>query len=288
MRGIVPEFDLKVPATLKEVLALLAEGPRYQPFAGGTDIMVLLEAGHLKHRAFVSLGHLPELHGIQVGRDGVDIGAATNYGQIQADSTIQKEFPNLCRAGAVTGSIAIQNRGTLGGNIANASPAGDSLPALMAYDAQIELVSVDGSRWVPYRTFHTGYKTTVMKPGEVIRTVRLPRHDHGWVHYFRKVGTREAQAISKIVVAATAKKAEDGALAAVRIAYGSVGPKTMRCEKTETILLGEPLNTRLIQKARDTLLAELTPIDDIRSTGSYRREVSANLLVDLLEEVARS
>ena len=193
MRAYLPEYELKTPATLAEALRLLSDEPGvWRPFAGGTDLMVLLEAGKLTHTRFVSLWGLPELTGIESHDDQIIIGALTTYSQMQAHAALRAEFPLLCEAASWTGAVAIQNRGTLGGNIANASPAADSLPALLVYDAELELISANGSRVVPYNGFHTGYKTSVLRPDEVIKTIRLPRTTAGWRQHSRKVGTRKA------------------------------------------------------------------------------------------------
>ena len=159
MRAYVPAYDLRVPGSLSEALALFAREPGvWQPFAGGTDLMVLLEAGKLSHKRFLSLAKLSELRGIEVTSGAVILGALTTYTEVQQHPVLHAEFPLLCTAARETGSIATQNRGTLGGNIVNASPAADSPPALLVYDAEIELISEHGVRWLPYQGFHTGYK----------------------------------------------------------------------------------------------------------------------------------
>src|SRR6266478_5587453 len=158
MRAYVPSYDLVSPASLGEALDFLARDDQWQPFAGGTDLMVLLEAGKLPHKNYVNIWNLSELRGIEVTDSQVTLGALTTYTEIQNHETLRAEFPMLCQAASETGGLAIQNRGTIGGNIANASPAADSPPALLAYDAELELVSKTGSRRVRYSNFHTGYK----------------------------------------------------------------------------------------------------------------------------------
>src|SRR3954464_869918 len=199
MRAYLPDYELKPAANLAEALTLLSDEPGvWRPFAGGTDLMVLFESGKLAHKRFVNIWNLPELRGIEVTPEFVTLGALTTYTEVQANETLQAEFPMLCQAASETGGLAIQNRGTIGGNIANASPAGDSPPALLVYDAELELVSAQGSRRTTYHEFHTGYKLMRMRPEEVIRSIRLPRDKWDWVQTYRKVGTRKAQAISKI------------------------------------------------------------------------------------------
>jgi CO/xanthine dehydrogenase FAD-binding subunit len=282
MRAYLPDYDLRVPASLAEALQWLAAEPGvWQPFAGGTDLMVLLEAGKLAQQRFISLWHLPELRGIEVTDEAVTLGALTTYTQVQAQPVLRAEFPMLCEAASLTGSIAIQNRGTLGGNIANASPAADSLPALLVYEAELELVSVQGARWVLYRDFHTGYKTTLMRADELIRTIRLPRTAAGWQQHARKVGTRKAQAIAKVCFAGLAK-VEDGTVKDVRLAFGSVAPVPLRVWQTEAALRGRTLDATAIREACAALAADLKPIDDVRSTADYRAQVAANLLEEFL------
>ena len=282
MRAYLPAYDLQMPANLAEALRLLADAPSiWKPFAGGTDLMVLLEAGNLAHQRFISLWHLPELRGITVTDDHITLGAMTTYTQMQAHPVLQSEFPLLCQAASWTGSVAIQNRGTLGGNIANASPAADSLPALLVYEAELELISANGSRWVDYRGFHTGYKTIAMRDDEIIKAIRLPRTTKGWLQHSRKVGTRKAQAIAKVCIAALAQF-EDETIKDIRLALGSVAPVPVRCLQTEAVLRNRVIDDATINAARAALASEITPIDDVRSTAEYRLRVAANLLADFL------
>src|SRR5712675_3254732 len=180
MRAYVPSYQLISPANLSEALNFLArdEGS-WQPFAGGTDLMVLLEAGKLPHKNYLNIWNLSELRGIELTDSQVTLGSLTTYTEIQEQETLRAEFPMLCQAASETGGLAIQNRGTIGGNIVNASPAADSPPALLAYDAELELVSVKGSRTIPYHSFHTGYKQMDIRPVELLRAVRLQRESKG-------------------------------------------------------------------------------------------------------------
>lgn len=282
MRSYLPGYELRAPRDLAEAVSLLAAEPdTWKPFAGGTDLMVLLEAGKLPHRKFLSLWSLAELSGVSVTPDAVVLGALTTYSQVLRQPVLQQEFPLLCRAAQETGGVATQNRGTLAGNIANASPAADSPPALLAYDAELEIISARGSRRRPYRGFHTGYKQFDIAPDELIARIHLPRTQAPRRHYFRKVGTRKAQAISKVVFAATAE-VNDGAIDDIRIAVGSVAPTVMRCTETEALLCGKRPGRNLVAAARATLAQEISPIDDFRSTARYRLCVSQNLLEDFL------
>ena len=282
MRAFIPDYQLTTPASLTDVLTLLNQQPGvWKPFAGGTDLMVLLEAGKLPHRNYVNLWGLNELRGIETTETHVTLGALTTYTEVQADPTLRREFPMLCQTASETGGLAIQNRGTLGGNIVNASPAADSPPALLAYDAEIELVSTRGSRWLPYHGFHTGYKQMHIAGDELLARIRLPRNTASVTHYYRKVGTRKAQAISKVCFAATARTDRE-LIADVRIVVGSVAPVVVRCVETEDTLRGRKPDDETVRTACASLLREITPIDDIRSTAKYRLQVAQNLLVDFL------
>ena len=285
MRAAIPNYQLVTPTSLPEALAALAREPGvWQPFAGGTDLMVLLESGKLPHKNYLNIWNLASLRGIEVSTEHVTLGALTTYTEVQSHPILREEFPMLCQAASETGGLAIQNRGTLGGNIANASPAADSPPALLAYNAELELLSVRGSRWVPYQSFHTGYKQTIMQPDELLARIRLPRQPGKLTHFYRKVGTRKAQAISKICLAATARVYE-GTVDHIRIAFGSVAPVPLRCRKTEAVLQGATLDESLIAKVRAELSREIVPIDDIRSTRDYRLRVSLNVLEDFLRQL---
>jgi CO/xanthine dehydrogenase FAD-binding subunit len=282
MRAYVPSYQLTTPASLDDALALIGGEPGvWQPFAGGTDLMVLLESGKLPHRNYVNIWPLPELRGIEITNDYVTLGALTTYTDVQANDVLQREFPMLCQAASETGGLAIQNRGTLGGNIINASPAADSPPALLAYDAEIELISRGSSRWIAYDGFHTGYKQMTMRSDELLARIRLPRSTATLKHYYRKVGTRKAQAISKVCFAGVAQ-VEGARVTVARIVLGSVAPVVLRCKQTEDAIRGHELNDETMRLARETLMREISPIDDVRSTADYRLRVAANLLVDFL------
>jgi CO/xanthine dehydrogenase FAD-binding subunit len=282
MRGHVPSYELVTPNSLAETLDLFAHSNgKWRPFAGGTDLMVLLEAGKLPHRNYVNIWQLAELRGIEVSDDYVSLGALTTYTEVQEHPVLQKEFPMLCEAARETGGIAIQNRGTLGGNIVNASPAADSPPALLAYDAELELVSRSGARRVQYAGFHHGYKQMDMRADELLKTIRLPRSSRNLTHHYRKVGTRKAQAISKVCLAAVAE-ISSAHITHVRIALGSVAPIPLRCPQTESALINQQIGDETIANATKTLATEISPIDDLRSTKDYRLQVSLNLLEDFI------
>ena len=283
MRASLPSYELVAPRNLDAALEMLAREPGvWRPFAGGTDLMVLLEAGKLPHRKFLSIWKFPELRRIETLPEALAIGALSTYTEIQRNDILLREFPLLCRAASETGGIATQNRGTVGGNIANASPAADSPPALMVYDAEIELISAKGVRRVAYRDFHTGYKKMQMHGHELIWRIHLNRGSKRGKEYYRKVGTRKAQAISKICFAAAAS-VENGRINDVRVAVGSVAPTVLRAVETEKILGSEKLTSALLKTARETLGREISPIDDMRSSAVYRRRVVQNLLGEFFD-----
>lgn len=277
---------METPSDLIETLDRMAKEPGvWKPFAGGTDLMVLLEAGKLPHKKFLNIWDLAELRGIETSADHVTLGTLTTYTEVRRDEILAQEFPLLCRAAAETGSVATQNRGTLGGNIANASPAADSPPVLLVYDAEIEIVSAGGARWIPYQRFHSGYKQMDLQPPELIRRIRVPRTKNGWKQYFRKVGTRRAQAISKVCFAAAARM-DAGKIGDLRIVLGSVAPTVLRAVRAEEVLRGQRPDVAILKSAQDALANEIVPIDDIRSTSHYRRTVVRNLLAEFIESLA--
>jgi CO/xanthine dehydrogenase FAD-binding subunit len=279
VRGYVPAYDLRTADTLGEALALLDNEPgRWRPFAGGTDLMVLLEAGRLEHKEFISLWNLRELRFVKVTNGAVEIGASTTYTDVLEHPLLKEEFPLLCQAAAETGGVANQNRGTLGGNIANGSPAADTPPVLLAYDAELEVVSRAATRRVAYEGFHTGYKKMDLRPDELIRSIRLPRGGRVSRQFYRKVGTRRAQAISKVSLAGVLTVAADGTVDDVRIALGSVAPTVARAREAEAAVRGRRIDAVAIASAREALAREIAPIDDIRSTARYRLHVAWNLL----------
>lgn len=291
MRGYLPDYQVATPTTLDEALELLATDPeKWTPLAGGTDLMVLLAAGKLPPGQFLSIWGLDELRGVELTDEWLTLGALTTYSEIRDHDALRDEYPMLPLAASESGAVAIQNRGTIGGNVINASPAADSPPALLAYDAQIELVNSRGSRWVPYDGFHSGYKQMDRKPDELLRAIRIPRQPGGGasaLHYYRKVGTRAAQAISKVVMAALMRNDGDNVVHA-RIALGSVAPTVIRCHETEDYLVGSPLTAERVVEAREILTREITPIDDVRSTARYRLKVAGNLLEDCLIRLSQT
>lgn len=287
MRSYLPDYQLRSAGTLEEALGILAREPGvWRPFAGGTDLMVLLESGTLAHQNFLNLWGIPELRRLDVENDSISLGALTTYSDVLRQPLLQEEFPLLCEAAAQTGGVATQNRGTLGGNIGNASPAADTPPALLVYDAELVLMSAAGTRTVPYERFHTGYKTSVLGPGEIIARIHLPRRP-GWKATYRKVGTRRAQAIAKVCFAAAARMDGD-TIRDIRVAFGSVAPTVVRAKAAEGAVRDREADAHTIAKALDALDSDISPIDDIRSTETYRMFVSRRLLAEFLASLSRN
>jgi CO/xanthine dehydrogenase FAD-binding subunit len=265
VRTPISTLALREPRSLAEALRMLKDEEAVTPIAGATDLYVSLNFGTLPGTRFVDLWRLTALRKIEK-RDGMlSIGALATYTQIMRSRYVRAQLPMLVEAAGQIGGVQIQNRGTIGGNIANGSPAGDSLPVLAAVDAVVVLRSVVGERRVPFGEFYTGYRTSVRQADELITAVEIPAVDGA--QWFRKVGTRAAQAISKVVMAAV--RAERP-----RVAIGSVGPTVVRARLTENALAGGAT----IDDAVRVLTEEIRPIDDVRSTAEYRRTVAGNLV----------
>lgn len=285
MRGNPHAHELIAPGNLSAVLELMAAAPgEWTPIAGGTEIMVAHAAGRLAQRKLISLWGIADLRFITVEPDTIVLGAATTFRDIRINSAIASHLPLLAKSASWIGSIANQSRATIGGNLVNGSPAADSSPALLVYDAEIELVSVRGRRRLPYEQFHTGYKRNAMAPDELLYAIHLPLRFAHHRAYLRKVGTRRAMAISKVALAGTSL-VEDGFIREIRIAAASLAAFPTRLYQAESALLGQRVSAEAIQSARAALLAEAKPIDDIRSTAEYRVRVAANLLEEFLKEL---
>ena len=271
------------PANLSEALSLRASG-EYHPLAGGTDFMVQLAADVAEPPAAVlDLSRLAELKGINTDGYEVTVGALTTYTELRHSPVISARLPALAEAAATIGAAQIQNRGTIGGNICNASPAGDTLPVLLAVGAVFELGSVRGERAVPVDAFWTGYRETALAQDELLLRIRFAV-DRSRRTRFRKVGTRAAQAISKVVIALSYRTDDDGAWRDVRVALGSVAATTVRSAAAEAVLEGSRPGESVADEAARALAGEIAPIDDVRSTAEYRRSVSARVLHRLLRE----
>lgn len=273
------------PTSLREAYEIMAErGAKAKIIAGGTDLMVLMNSRLLDASEFIDIWRLDELRGIADEGETIRIGALATYTQLIQSPLIRQFCPALVEASRTIGAIQIQNRGTLGGNLVNASPAGDSLPVLAAFDAEIELGSAGGARRVSIHQFYAGYRRTVLQPDELVLAVRVPKLKTGERSFFHKVGTRRAQAISKVVMAAKAE-VSDGKIKHIHIGIGSVAPTVIRAPRTEALLTNASPDRELILQAHRTISQEVAPITDLRSTERYRRQVTGNVLAKILRQL---
>jgi xanthine dehydrogenase small subunit len=290
------EPPIETPASLAEAWAVLASSTaddQVTPIAGGTDVMVRItgEIGEPPRR-MVDLSRLDELRGVAVDGDAVVLGALTTYTEIRRSSLCREHLPALVAAAATIGAAQIQNRGTLGGNAANASPAGDTLPVLLALDASFVLGGPRGERTVPADAFWLAYRRTALAPDELVLRVRIPLAT-GRESRFRKIGTRRAQAISKVVLAlswrdSSGTQATNGGAGGpwrdVRLALGSVADRPIRARGTEAVLEGAAPTPETADAAAEALAGEIQPIDDVRSTADYRRVVAARSLHRMIRD----
>jgi CO/xanthine dehydrogenase FAD-binding subunit len=279
------EPPVSSPHTLDEAYALLAAGAQ-RPVAGGTDLLVQItgELGDPPERV-LDIWRLDELRGIRMESNALVMGALTTYVELRRSPLVAEFLPAFGEAAATIGAAQIQNRGTIGGNVVNASPAGDMLPLLLACDAQLVVGSAAGERWVPAREFWPAYRRTALAPTELLLRISVPLPTGRQLRY-RKVGTRRAQAISKVVMALSWQTDEvlDAPWHDVHLALGSVAATPIRATATEAVLEGATPDERTADRAASTLAGELNPIDDVRSSADYRRAVAARVLHRLLRE----
>ncbi|HEY0443638.1 MAG TPA: xanthine dehydrogenase family protein subunit M [Candidatus Limnocylindrales bacterium] len=280
------EPPIETPRSLADAYTILATGP-HRPIAGGTDVMVQItgEIGAPPER-MIDLSRLAELRGIAVAGGALTLGALTTYTEIRASAVCREHLPALVEAAATIGAAQIQNRGTIGGNIANASPAGDTLPVLLAVDAEIVVGGAGGERTIAATEFWTSYRATALRPDELVLRVRIPVVGGREVR-FRKIGTRRAQAISKVVMAVAWQAADKAApWSRVRIGLGSVADRPIRARSAEAVLEGSRPTPGTAARAAAALAAEIHPIDDVRSTADYRRVVAARVLHRIIRDAA--
>ncbi len=266
----MPEFNFESPPTLDQVCRTLAEtGGRL--VAGGTDVIPQMCDGRFQAERLIDLSRLTELSYIEPQNGAIQIGALTNYTRLKHSPLLQVEAPLLVQAAAEVGSVQTRNRGTLGGNIANASPAGDTLSPLLALDAQVTLVSTDGARSIALADLLQGPGQTAIAPHEVIRHISFDRLPANAKSVFLKLGNRRGMAIALVNAALVLQLGEKDRVEDARIALGAVAPTPIRCPRAEAILKGQPLTATLIEEAAKTAAQESSPIDDVRSSASYRR-----------------
>ena len=284
MKSYLPEYELTQASTLEDALTKL-NNEKISPIAGGTDLMVLLDAGKLPGGKFLDINNISSLKSIDEDETHIYIGALCTFTDLRENKIVQQNFPMVCEAGRWSGAKAIQNRGTIGGNICNASPAGDTPPALLCYDAEVELSSIDGVRWLSYDEFHLDYKKLAKNKNELLTRIKMPKSNPKRKEHYEKVGTRLAQAISKICFAGLVELDEKNTIQKIRLSWGAMGPYVLRSKQTETSLIGKKLTKSNIADAIKVLESELKPIDDIRSNAEYRKKVASNILNHFLNQV---
>ena len=272
MRIATSTLETRKERSLDDELSILATEPR-MPIAGATDVYVGLNFGTLHEKKYVDIWACDEMRDIAVRGDALSIGALATYTDMIRSKEVNERVPMLVAASRLVGGPQIQNRGTIGGNVANGSPAGDTLPVLAAMGAVVVLRSTEGERRVNFNGFYTGYRASVRKPNELIVAIEIPAL--AGKQWFRKVGTRAAQAISKIVVAAVRAPVP-------KIAFGSMAATVVRVPRTEEALA----SGRSIDDAIQVLATEIKPIDDVRSTAEYRMRVASNLVRQFWQETA--
>lgn len=288
MRGDARRVTVIRARSAAEALDFYAGATDALPLAGGTDLMVSWNAGEWKDRRILDLSAVADWSRIEKTPEGIRIGALATHTAVRHHPAIRSAAPLLAEACATIGGIQIQNRGTVGGNIANASPAGDTFPALAVYDAVVHVASVNGPRDVPFEALFAGVKKTVLEPGELIEAITLPPPPRPPDRrMFRKVGTRAAQAISKIVAAGQMWFTGDGTVEEIRFALGSVAPTVKRARTVEKALKGHWLTKGVVRDACLKLEKDIAPIDDLRSTTEYRMNVSKALLAAFLGQEPR-
>jgi CO/xanthine dehydrogenase FAD-binding subunit len=279
------EFEFYSPRTLEEVCQALAD-PGAHLIAGGTDVIPQMRDGRFRARRLIDLTRQPDLRSIEEHNGRVHIGALTTYAQMMASSLLQTEAPALVQASSLVGSVQTRHQGTLGGNIGNASPAGDTLPPLLVLNAEVTLVSEDGERSLALAELLQGPGKTAIGGREVIHHVSIERPRPNASSILMRLGNRRGMAVSVASVALLLRLGEDKVVDEARIALGAVAPTAMRCPRAETLLSGEPLTRTLVEEAAQTAAAECSPIDDVRGTAGYRRNAVAQLVGRGLQALA--
>lgn len=264
-------FVYHEPRTLEQAVGLLKQyGAGARLLAGGTDLMVLYNRHKVAVDHLINLQAVPGLSGI-VNGDGIRIGAMTTHRKIELSELLREQATALPEASRTVGGVQIRNLGTLGGNLCNASPAADTVPALLALNAEVVLTGPEGERQLPLDQFVLGPRRTALQPGEILTAVWLPSPAPRTGSAFLKAGRRKAMEISLVCVAAAVTLAADGTCAEVRIGLGAVAPKGIRAAAAEAVLRGKPLTEENLRAAGRAAAAECSPISDVRGSAEYRR-----------------
>ena len=289
--------ELESPASLAEALKIVNEKTNIKPIAGGTDLLPLFhKVRHIEQlkaqpisisREFektclVDLSNLKELRGIANFNNHIEIGSCTTHTEVASNLMIKQYYPSLAEAASKIGSPQIRNRGTIGGNIANASPSADTVPPLMVFQTEIELSSTNNKRKLFLEDFFVGPGETIIKPNEIISKIILPLTQPNTIQFYRRIAIRDVHACAKISIAFCAIK-KDNIFENVRIASGAVAPTVISAKKTASLLEGKNLTPSLMEQAVKQVMEESKPIDDIRSTKEYRKAMIGELLRQELE-----
>ena len=268
-------------ANEQELLEGLSQ-PNSAILCGGTDVIVKMRSGMIQPELLLDISQLESLSGIRVEGSSLVIGAATLESDIICSPLVTEHTPLLGSVLKQLGSVQIRNRGTLGGNIVNASPAADSAIPLLLYDTEIQIVGPKGERWIRLEDFFTGPGRTTLTSGEFVRTLRLPIPDDEFTPFFHKVGKRNALTIA-IASLGVLLRVEGGVIQELRVAVGSVAPTPLRLRGIEKQLTGRALDDSFISEARDLIVNAISPISDVRASADYRKNVIGDLLVRALQ-----
>jgi CO/xanthine dehydrogenase FAD-binding subunit len=275
-----------VPSSLEEIFELLEREPAAMPYAGGTDLLVRLRTGLVSPPALICIDRIPELQQTILSDGRLFIGAGTTHRELMDHPFVREHVPILCRAAAVIGSPPIRNMGTLGGNIVTASPAGDTLPGLFVLNAEVELRSRNATRRMPINQFILGPGMVDLRKGELLTRVVIGIDPKWPIQHYEKVGRRKALACCVASLAAVLNLEPDGTVQRIRIALGAVGPTVVQCPEAEAFLIGKPLSLDTLRRAAGIVRKAVNPIDDVRASAAYRREVAGNLLLRLMDYAA--
>ncbi len=278
-------FDLLRPPTLVGALEMMATLEYAQPIAGGTDVVPLFRDVGCKPVHLIDLGLIPELNGIVEEGGKVHIGPTTTHAQLLASKVIEEKAPALHDAARWIGSVQIRNRGTVGGNLCNASPAADTAPPLLVHGAEAQISSLKDARWVPLRDLFAGPKTTVLEPDELLTGLRFtPAANSG--SSFQRIGRRKGFTLS-VVNAAVYLERDGDSVKEARIALGSVAPTPIRVPRAEDTIRGKKMSESLLEEAASVCMGEAKPIDDVRGTAEYRRDMVGVLVKRAMREAWR-
>jgi CO/xanthine dehydrogenase FAD-binding subunit len=271
-----------LPRKLNELWQILEAEPGAVLYAGGTDLLVKMRSGLIQSHHLVCLERIDELKAVEDREEEIFIGSCATFTELLQNSLIREHFPVLINGLKVLGSPSIRNMGTIGGNIVTASPAGDTLPPLYVLRAELELKTKNSSRHIPIKDFIKGPGETHLFPGEVLTGIFIRKQQNFNLHHYEKVGQRKALAIAVVSLAALLKISEEGMVEEVRLAWGSVAPTIVTSTEIEAMLIGCRLSNQALERAAQMARAMVKPIDDIRASADYRRQVAGNLLLRLV------